>query len=200
MARRRKSKGKRGPKAVRVTLGWLEIALGFDEWGRGDPDPAILLGLVVLEEGTVSLLSRGLVRPRVPSPYPNDIDGGSKVLVTAKPPRASRLGLLVLALEEDGGQDVRDLYAMLERPDFTLWSDEGSEPNPRSLSAWLQEPRGVYRVHAIHGDEDLAERCRSDDWVGAALVVAPTAGEDYRVHTRSADGRNDWTFELRLRV
>lgn len=199
--KRRGRKKRSSERKLTVALDWIEIALGDDGWGRGDPEPVLLVGLYALTEAGVSLVSRGLARPRVRSPYPNDTDGPERPIIETRPPRSPQgsLALLVLALEEDGGQDVRELYAMLEEPGFTLWCDEDPEPNPRGLAEWMAGPSGTFGAHPLHGEVDLAERCRSDEWVGATLIVGVARGARHRVHVRSPDGDNDWTVELALR-
>ena len=148
LGRRKRKKRSSSERKLTVALDWIEIALGDDGWGRGDPDPVLLLGLYGYAEGRVSLISRGLARPRVRSPYPNDSDGHDRPIIEARPPpKDTRLALLVFALEEDGGADVRELYATLEQPSFTLWSDDDPEPNPRAMAEWIAGPSGTFGVH-----------------------------------------------------
>lgn len=197
--RKRKRKKPSSDRSLSVSLDWIEIALGDDGWGRGDPEPVLLLGMYALRDGVVTLVSRGLVRPRVPSPYPNDADGPKRPVIETRPPKGVPLALLVLALEEDGGKDVQQNYARLERSGFTFWEGNDPEPNPRSLADWMAGPKGVFGVHPLHEEVDLAESCRSDDWIGATLIVGVAHGGRHRVHVRSEDGENDWTVELALR-
>ena len=201
MGRRNRKKRKKpsSDRKLSVSLDWIEIALGDDGWGRGDPEPVLLLGLYALADERVSLVSRGLVRPRVRSPYPNHAEGDGKPIIATRPPKGVPLALLVLALEEDGGRDVRELYAKLEKPSFTLWSDDDDTPNPRPFAEWLAGPRGSFGVHPLHDEVDLAEHCSSDEWIGATLIVGVARGGSHRVHVRSEDGDNDWTVELALR-
>lgn len=201
MGRRRRKKRKKGSsdRKLTIALDWIEIALGDDGWGRGDPEPVLLLGLYALADDEVSLVSRGLARPRVRSPYPNDADGDDRPIIQVRPPQGTRLALLVLALEEDGGKDVAAIYAKLEKPSFTLWSNDASEPYPRALAEWIAGPSGTFGVHPMHEEVDLAEHCRSDEWIGATLIVGAARGSSHRVHVRSDDGDNDWTVELALR-
>lgn len=197
--KRKHRKRRSSERFLTVALDWIEIALGDDGWGRGDPEPVLLVGLYAEHETQVSLVSRGLARPRVKSPYPNDVDGDEGPIIKTRLPDQSRLALLVLALEEDGGKDVQSLYAMLEQPRFSFWSDDDPEPNPRTLSEWMAGATGVFGVNPLHDEVDLAEHCRSDEWIGATLIVDVKRGGRHRVHVRSADGTNDWTVELGLR-
>ena len=201
VARRRNSKRKEATRAKKRVMGvhldWLEIALGYDQWGRGDPDPVVLVAVYRQRR----LLRRELVRPRVPSPYPASVEHQRLFEVEVG---RGRVGVLVVAYEEDSGKDVAELYARLEAGDIELWSTAHEEPSPRSLATWIRAAStGDEAVELLVEGNSLADGAR-DDYVGACMIVCGDDGSErtkrrsHRLHMRSRDGKNDWTMQVTL--
>ncbi|MBN1773427.1 MAG: hypothetical protein JXB32_19350 [Deltaproteobacteria bacterium] len=194
--------------AVEVTLKALELARAYDGPLRGAPEPALLFAAyLVPEAGEPQLLARALERVPCRGGCPQTVALERTALRAAAPrEQAERLLLVMLALEEDAGTDVADLYAALERPEqFTIFPPGPRVPEAVTLEDLLRvapaEPPRAEPVCVLRRGVDLGE-LRRDDWVGAALLrVRPARGAAarlWRVPLVAADGRNDWTAVLRV--
>jgi hypothetical protein len=194
--------------AAEVTLKSLELARGHDGGLRGAPDPVLLFAAyAVPADGEPLLLARALERVKCARGCPQHVELERTVLRAAAPrEQADRLLLVVLALEEDAGTDVAELYGALERPEqFTIFPPGPRVPEAVTLEELLHvapvEPPRAEPVCVLRRGVDLAE-LRGDDWIGAALLrVRPTRGAEarlWRVPFVSGDGRNDWTAVLRV--
>lgn len=193
---------------IAVTLRALELARAYDGPLRGAPEPALLFAVYLVPEAAdPRLLDRALERPACNRSSPQVVEIERTVLRTAAPrQQADRLLLVVLALEEDAGTGVADLYAALEHPgQFTIFPPGPRVPEAVTLEDLLRvapaEPPRVEPVCVLRRGVDLAA-LREDDWVGAALLRLRPAREaeprSWRVPFVSADGRNDWTAILRI--
>jgi hypothetical protein len=174
----------------------LEIARGHDGLLQGKPEPVVALGLYVVDTAGARLAARGLVRfapmgtiPATVAPVPSAIVDGGRL-----PKGAKGWVALAVALEEDRGDDVRRLYAALERPgDLHCVADDGAAEHSLADALARTAPRPV---HLLVDGADAASTCASDDWVGAAIAAFPARGADrapLRLHFSSGDRRNDWT-------
>lgn len=193
-----------------VEMEALEVALGFDGPLRGKPEPAIILAAFGVGPGETSLLGRALRRVRVPrvEPSTTPLSGGALQLMKFKVPAAyTHVVLVGLALEEDGGADVAELYASMSEPDAMLsWRLSEVVPVPVTLAEAarsLTVPPDARSVELSRDEEMVGAGCRSDEFIGAAIIVLD-AGERHRsawrMRFRSEDGRNDWTALLSVRV
>lgn len=157
------------------------------------------------------LLGRALRRLFVSGNYPSVtelVDKKERLLFSVPVPGiCQRILLLALALEEDGGGDVSALYGAFSRPEaITGWSLGELMPEPLTLveagSGALTEPPEASPVHLLSGGEYFNDRCRSDDWIGAAIIVLETgqqAKSQWRFHFVSEDRRNDWTGVFQIK-
>ncbi|NMC69081.1 MAG: hypothetical protein GYA57_03315 [Myxococcales bacterium] len=193
---------------VEVRLEALDLARAYDGPLRGAPEPALLCAAYAVPEATApQMLARALERVAARGGCPQTVELGRTVLRTAAPrEHADRLLLVLLALEEDAGADIADLYAALERPEqFTIFPPGPRVPEAVTLEDLLRvapaDPPRAEPVCVLRRGVDLVA-LRKDDWVGAALLrVRPAPGAEarlWRVPFVSADGRNDWTAVLRI--
>ena len=208
MGRKKDRREDRGPREVKASWKWFEVALGDDGFGRGDPDPILLLALYRTVGDKAELICRGLSRVNIASPYPASVDADeAPTLARVLPPGEYPLGLIAIALEEDGGTDVQRLYAMFERGDFTLWSSDHPEPEPKTLAEWIEsDADGVASVDLLAAGEQIDASCKDDRLVGVTISTfhSKTLKSQKRIanrlHFRSGDGKNDWTSEVVVRL
>jgi hypothetical protein len=180
----------------------LDIAAGHDGVLRGLPEPAIVFAAYISNGQRAGLLGRALHRFRPSSGFP---------CVVPAEPRPSVEGVLrqfaglhfvalAIALEEDGGRDIQQLYAATERPDdISLWRQHDAGVHAVQLaeirpdaSEWSTPQRAELFVDRRDG----SSMCRSDEWIGCAAWAVPLVARrdaTFRAHFRAADGRNDWT-------
>lgn len=205
-------------RALELRLPRLEIVLERVEFASahetrflgGAPDPCIVIGCYAVEPfvHTETLMGRALYRLKVTEPTPHAVVSAERLLDLPVhfEPLPRRACLVLLAFEENGGSDVRSAYQTLGDPEHLLsWRTRESEPDPQRLGqhagATLSDGDGV---QLLCDGRPLAETASDDSWVGASLsVVEFTTRPEERVvrcHTRSPDGRNDWLFELSLRL
>lgn len=191
---------------IRINFEQLELAKGHDGLLRGKPEPALILGVYLVEGERTRLLSRtimhfGTVNKRFPCTV--------KRFHSLLPNRAyehrthAHFVVLAMAIEEDSGDDVQHLYAILDRThSITVWSPEAVMPTPRNIHELPLDDQNwwtPYRVHIMVDGHTVSEQCRSDDWVDASLTVISTEIQQvrgHRMHFRSSDDRNDWTAAL----
>lgn len=187
----------------------LELARGYDGPLRGMPEPTLLFGIYRVRADRVTLLERSLHRLTSRGPHPERIDV-EDARVEARAPRVKDMRLLVLALalEEDSGEGVAALYAELEAPDrLALWAADAQQPDPVSLADWAKTTSPAApvttTVHLVDAERDLRDAKLGDDWVGAAVFCLDDekrSREERRMRFASADGRNDWTAIVEVRV
>jgi len=188
-----------------VSLQTLEIAKGHDGLLRGAPEPVIVLAAYMLETGNARLVARALHRVEVPKEFPCRVEPRGEDLLTAyyTPATPSAILVLGLALEEDSGDGVRDVFAALEDANsLSVWPQFFDVPAPLELaellavkSSWQQSQR----IDVMRGSGYLSERCVGDKWIGACAMVTPLEhrrSDRVRMHFVSADERNDWSAEL----
>jgi len=188
---------------MRIEIKHLELARGHDGFLRGAPEPVLIVGAYLVEEDQVRVLARSVCRVPTPGRIPSTVVPTEPEIVARwvhyQPP--ARVALLVLAIEEDGGDDVQSLYAALERHgELSVWPQSDTVPSPQALH---ELALGQARVNVLIDDSDMSQSCASDEWVDAATLVVPAQSPQVlsrRLHLISADGRNDWTAELGLYV
>lgn len=212
MARRGRSRKKKpfliGRRdAFTLKLESVEITRGHDGFLSGNPEPALLLAALGVSPGRACLLSRALRRLAVTTPFPATVQPEEPVLFRVElPPGCPRVALLGLAVEEDRGDDVEALYSALGQADaLDAWTLGTELPEPRGLGelsdAPPTPPPEASRVDLLRDGVHLGDACRHDSWIGAALVLLAAdqpAHRRWRMPFFSADGRNDWTANLRI--
>lgn len=206
--RRRKKREPRGK--IRLVLRRVELARGYDGPLRGAPEPRLLFGIYRVTPDDVALVARHVVSVRPGSSFPVGVrfENGIDLSVTLVPGSDLRILVLAAALEEDDGRGVQQLYADLESPArLSAWSVDAPLPDPVPLLEWARTvplaPPATISVHLVDAAGDLRDHKLGDDWVGAALFhVDPSDrhASQRRMRFVSADGRNDWTAILDVRV
>lgn len=194
---------------LQVRLQNLELARGYDGLLRGEPEPAVLVALYVVEAQRAQHLGRLCTRFQQPTRLPCVITPRETQEIKARVQHlqpALFVGVAI-AIEEDSGKDLRELYASLEQPEaISLWSETSQWPEPLLLNELTAPGPGLQMfdgAHILVDGEHLSDRCQHDDLV-AAIVFGVTGGQRYdsvqRLHFLSKGGLNDWTAVLRLRI
>lgn len=218
-SKRRKRRRKHGkPKAtalspfrvstLALSLPRLTVAKGHDGFLRGSPEPTLVLGAFLHEAGPkiARTVARGLWRFASPSAFPSEVatKGDGKVKAELAVARPGQLVLLAIAIEEDAGDDVREIFAAMEDASrFEIWRPDDTVPQPRhfnELDASFSEP---VRVNVQLDHDELQRVCKADDYISAQLVVIDAnrrQKRDLRLHFRSDDGLNDWTAQVHVRL
>lgn len=178
------------------------MARGHDGFLRGHPEPVLVVGHFRVAAGRAVPEGRMIARFAVQGQFPLVAPPmGNAVLRTRLRGRPEH-GLLVLALEADGGFDVQRLYAAFDEPlAVAVWNPEDDHPAPVALAAALTGPRAC-RVRVLDRLTDLGERCGSDELIGCQLVPlgTKTRRDEFRLSFASDDGRNSWTAVLMVTV
>lgn len=188
----------------------VEMARGHDGFLRGRPEPALIVAAYVASETDTLFLDRALCRLDVNEAFPCEVVPEQTELFRATVPRLkdSRVLVLGLALEEDTGEDVRSVYAALDKieDDLLVWSEQVVQPAPTSI---LETARGVILrppdampVNLLMHGADVGDICHSDSLIGACMIVLDTtngAFDEWRMPFLSTDGRNDWAARLLIR-
>lgn len=195
-------------RGARVYLDGLELARGHDGLLRGRPEPVLVVGLYGVGDRGVTLLARDVVRfavDAVPPLRASRVGESDFVGARTLAADASHCVALLVAIERDTGEDVREVFASLERADaWRVWSEGEPVPSPVELGALPPPAPGVAAVldsHVLLEGRDLRDTLSDDDLVGAAaLIFRDTGGAGVATRARfvSEDGRNDWTALVRL--
>jgi hypothetical protein len=215
-ARSRRSRKKRAAsirgRRLELCFEELEVARAHDGPLRGRVEPRLVVGAYHVRSGRAVLVGRALGAVDVPSQVPCRVAVGRELIRAAAIASSSAddgsFVVLVLALEEDSGRDVRELYAELERcASWTVWDERGVVPEPRALAELAtlgpSEPPAAERVQLLFGEHHVPASPKDDELVGALLVrvpASPPQAVDWRFRFESPDGKNDWTATLRIRV
>ena len=188
---------------ARVELTALEITAGDDGLFRGMPEPVVLLGGYLIAGGKATLLDRTIARLKQPKDrFPTIVKPSAPAVLKMKgrAPEGSRVAVLAVALEEDGGDDVVRVYAQLgSGAGLRVWALDDAVPSVMSLaelgSIAVSQPPVSSRVGVLDDGVDLRDECKDDELVGAGLfLVSLTRQEDaFRLHFVSGDRKNDWT-------
>lgn len=218
-SRRRKRKHRARPKrpgnsvGVELVLESVELARGYDGPLRGRPEPRLLIVAYRVTPNRAVTLGRHLSRVEPSSIFPQRIELNERAIaerIFAGSTQEERGTLVVLAvaLEEDAGSDVADVYVDLAQPErWAVWDPTGALPEPRPIEEqWKllpSIPPTPDVVSLLRDGAHLEQVVRRDDWVGASALRVPLGAASrarYRLHFASADARNDWTANLHVRV
>lgn len=192
---------------LQIAVERLEIASAREGFLRGAPDPCLVLACYRFEGEEVEPLGRAIYRFAVER-APCELVRQERlldlpVLLENYP---MRLGVLLLAFEENHGSDIQEAYRDLAEPEsFFVWNATQAEPNPVPLAQHARQIRANHadRVQLLRDGETLLDSVRDDTWVGAAsgAVEFATRTDEriLRCHTRSLDEHNDWLAELSFR-
>jgi hypothetical protein len=190
-------------QSVYVFVNALEMARGYDGLLRQTPEPVLVIGAYAVAGGRVLLVERRVVRFQAPNDFPGTVRPICDSTIDARFAHESQaaLVLLVIALEEDGGEDIQRAFGCLERHDtLSLWDASARDVVPMHLHECVAH-QAFDRPRAVHLMFDAREASRdatSDKWIGAAICVLQRRGIDrlQRFPFLSADERNDWTALL----
>jgi hypothetical protein len=238
MARRKKQQLRARPKNIGgdrqsakrdlvLTVEGLEVARGYDGFLRGTPEPALLVaafgkpapvaGSLGSAAAPPRLLGRALSRFTLDGPPPCRCAAPAGTALRVRIRTPMRVLLLVVALEEDGGEDVARSYARFEDLRMlTIWDGRSAIPDPCPVAdlfeatAWsaswaegMREESEMIPVRVMAGGQDIGDACARDDYIASValrLEIDSTMDRAVRAHTVSADEKNDWTALVRIAV
>ena len=168
----------------------------------------IIAGVYVVDGDGARLVARTLWRMERPGGFPcvvKPVDDSIDKRFELTAPAA--IVIIALAVEEDGGGDIRALYAALDRVEsISVWPRQSDVPAPLGLdelAAQIEGWRDWRSVHAMIDSDHVGDALADDDWIGASALVVPAVARlrsAQRVHFVSDDGLNDWTAELCVRM
>lgn len=165
-----------------------------------------------MKDDQISLLGRALRQLEVSGPYPKTLEPRDKreryLLKVSLPDAWTRLLVLGLAIEKDGGKDIEELFASLAEPRLlSSWSIPDVMPEPVSLAeagmGALSTPPAATLVHLMRDGVTLEETCTRDDYVGCSFIVLDPKQrqeETWRFHFATDAGKNDWTALICARI
>jgi hypothetical protein len=187
----------------------LEITKANDELMRGAPEITVLIGIYRTKEGGASLATRLVIRHGVKDKLPcvTLLDEPEYAYSTRVGP-TERFLVLALALEEDSGDDLRELYGILERPSILqLWTASDAIPTVTKLESWNGDcvlPPQAANVEVLVDGRHLTELIRDDDYLSAcAFIIEPAPNgydELWRLGFESQDKTNQWTATVRAKL
>ncbi len=207
MNRSKRSRRDRSDRELRLDIARLELACGHDGFLRGAPEPVLLAGLYAADNQGLHLLGRGISRFAVPNRFPCEVEAAeaSVIRYAARLEEDQRAVALLIALEEDSGEDLARVYAALERAgDLAVCPIDTAVPTPEPLAALAEGSAGWRRARLadlLLNGAQFDATCGRDKWVGAvAFASGPSElGQEMRAHFRSDDGLNDWTALVTLK-
>ncbi len=187
----------------------LEVVAGYDGPFGGKPEPALCVGAYAVGRGRAILLDRALARFRPQRPYPSKVEPLAAAKLGARLVSQAddlRFVVLVCALEEDFGNDVRHVYGALEHPDdLAVFVSAHREVSPVALAEVASAAYALDQatsVDVLESGVAMSSRCTDDTWVGANLLQlssrAVSSSSLYRLPFRTADRKNDWTAFARI--
>jgi hypothetical protein len=190
-------------RSITLEVSSLEVAAGFDGLFRGDPEPVLVCGIFGMADNKAVLIARGVGRFARPIRYPAVVKMADSQLADGRLSTTSEplVAVVVMALEEDGGRDIRRAYGILQSHGELHLIESCDQPNASDIGELLlrpaewKQPKKV--TLAVDGQSFDAE-CRSDKWIAASAFSAPLR-TTHRVHLVSDDKTNDWTAVLTLR-
>jgi hypothetical protein len=192
-------------RSLLASVEQVEITRGRDGLLRGKPEPVLLLAAYRL--APVAIVARTLLRLKVGQAPPCVLPvRGAELRYETRLRGEERFVLLALALEEDSGDGVNALYGRLEAPDgFAVWSLSEAVPAPRQLAEWAGSvslsPQGV-PIELLVEERQARELGGGDDFVSACAVCVSADRQDevWRLPFADAQGGNQWTATVRLRI
>lgn len=209
--KRRRNRRRNRNNQLGVTLTWdrLEIARGHDGLLRGKPEPVIVSAIFHLQSNQTRLGGRWVNRCNCSTAsYPTLVTPIDVPRMNAPgfSAREAAFFCLWIAIEDDGGSLVQDIYARLERVnDIFLCPLEHLDPAPLFLTcdgvSELERCQPFPLDLLVEGQHLSSLRAR-DDFIAAMGVVLPAGGpytEELRVHFVSTNERNDWTLPVKIR-
>lgn len=198
------------PFQLRVAVKNLEIVRGYDGLFRGVPEPIVLLAAFLLDGESVRPLGRQLIRFAIPqNRFPCTVANLSIEALGAKSRagQQAKILLLMLALEEDSGEDILRIYTHLaEAKHWRIWRLEDPVPSPMAVMELGAMPLPTLpylcSVGVVDDGHELRDICKDDTLVGAGLVMLGTGRweDEFRIRFLSADERNDWTARVEAHV
>ena len=119
-----------------------------------------------------------------------------------------RLLVLAMALEEDSGDGLRELYGSLETPTMLqLWTAADAVPIVTNLGDWNGDcvlPPQAAKVDVLVNGRHTTELVGSDDFLSAcAFIIEPSPSaydELWRLGFESQDKTNQWTATVRVKL
>lgn len=175
------------------------MARGHDGLFRGAPEPVVLIATYAVANEKSALLGRDLVafssKSRCPSFAKGELSRSYSVA------NAGHFVVLVVALEEDSGEDIQRVYGALESTTSShVWSHEHANPSPSSLALLADDGSWTMPQRCELEDDTgpFSSSCHRDKWVGVSAWVTDVTHPrvDLRFHVRSEDRKNDWTVLL----
>lgn len=189
-------------RSIVLHVASLEVALGHDGFLRGDPEPVLVCGVFALAGEQALLIGRGIGRFARPRRYPTVVKLDDSALAEGRlwSREQAMVAVLVIALEEDGGNDIQRAYAMLQSHSELLLIESCDQPNASHVEELLHRPEGWHRPKKVSIETDGRQfdlDCHSDKWIAASAFATPVR-TTHRVHLLSPDKRNDWTAVISL--
>ncbi|MFZ5896020.1 MAG: putative quinol monooxygenase [Myxococcota bacterium] len=189
---------------VKVVLESLEFAAAHAGFLQSTPDACFLVGMYAwcgrgLEPAARAVYRRALRESRPCKLGPRELLFDVPLILYGLP---LRVGVLMLALEENGGRDVATVYREMADPQaFRLWAKSEGVPNPLVLADWFSPERmNPEAVEVLQNHVPMSEVLETDTWVGAASAQFAFAeiGDTRvaRLHVISDDDRNDWLAQI----
>lgn len=201
--KRRRHEERLVSRSLCLEVSSLEVAAGFDGLLRGKPEPVLVCGVFGIADNKPILIGRGIGNFARPKRYPAVVLLADSKLAEG---RLSSVGdpvaaVLVIALEKDGGHDIRQAYAMLQSHGELHLIESCDQPNASDLQEVLLEPelwKQPKKIGLVVDGQSFEAECRSDKWIAAAAFATPLR-TSHRVHLVSKDRKNDWTAVMTLR-
>jgi quinol monooxygenase YgiN len=196
---------------IRMVAETLEFATATETalFG-GKPDPCLLVGAYSLGDDVPAVVGRALLRARMTTDAPCVVPVMETLFDAplSVPSFPATIGLLCVAVEENGGRDLRRIYQDLEDPgSLRIWLHEEGEPNPVTLrelcagSDAAVAPRRSRSAELLMRDTLVSSSLHDDTWVGASIAVVEFTGVEEEASTRfrfAADAeKNDWVAVVR---
>ena len=209
--KRRRDRRDRDERRYRGRLGlWLgdmERGRGYDGVLRGKPEPVVLLAAFDCTDGTPRPVHQHLVRFYRPHRIPGRVEAKKQErhLSRTPLPRGANLALLAIAMEEDNGQGILNLYSVLrDHQQLIAWPTNQPDHFPCPLPAYAVGlgAEGVQTELMIDNDT-LGDLCKGDNYVGTSVFFRRVDDRIKDVVTCrivTEDRRNDWHLKLQLTV
>ncbi len=187
----------------------VEFVKGHDGFLRGKPEPELIFAVYAQDEERISLLQSSRRQLVVAGAYPCVVELPNRLVVNSRVPRwATRIAIICLAVENDGGGDANLLATVLDEP--SAWKTRARDSKIAApfaldeLSVLDPTPAPYAReVCLSYQGVDAGELCSKDDWIAASMVLLDArkaTGETWIMRLRSDNGKNDWKAKVELRL